>query len=104
MKVKLLKKIRKRFSIMHYPNGFRNGSDYYDYNLFKLTDSSNAFYSRWSQVVDLKEKKFSDTPFKTEKDCIDYLKSVIIDKLKYEGHRGVKDKKIEKKQIKVWYV
>ena len=104
MKVKLLKKIRKRFSITHYPEGFRNGSEYYNHNLIKLTDSSRWYYMRWAQVDDLKKEVFSDHSFATEKECIDYLKSLIIDKLRDEGHRGRKDRKIKEKQIKVWYV
>ena len=103
MKIKLLKKIRKRFSIIHYPEGFRNGSDYYNYNLFELKDDSNSYWSKYAQVEDGKSDMFTTSIFKTEKECIDYLKQVIITRLRDEGHKGRKDRIIIGRQIKVWY-
>jgi len=36
MKVKLLKKVRKRFSIIHLPKGMFYLDEEYNYNLFKI--------------------------------------------------------------------
>lgn len=66
MKVKLLKKIRKRFSIIHMPKGFvDNDGDLYDYNLFKLVDKSNDYstgmkYQKLRKIKDLRIKERKD--------------------------------------------
>jgi len=105
MKVKLLKKVRKRFSIIHYPEGFRNGSYYFNNNLFKLEDNSSRYHSVYVETVyDLTKEDFGCEKFATEKACIDYLKGVILNRLRGEGFRSVKDKKLDKNNKKVWWV
>lgn len=110
MKVKLLKKVRKRFSIVHMPNGFVFSLDgkHYDYNIFKLTDEkdSHGFRLSYAQLgLNTSEtQQFASNIFYTEKDCIEFLKREIIDRLRNEGHRGRKDKMPELKERKVWYV
>jgi len=108
MKTKLLRKVRKRFEILHLPMGFTSCGERYEFNLFQLTDSTNQYYERYAQFKfdDSKEKQFchDEQIFDTEKECIDYLKSLIIYRLKGEGHRGVKDKKMEDATKKVWHI
>jgi hypothetical protein len=99
MKVKLLRKVRKRFEILHLPKGFIYSGKRFEYDLFRLIDSTNEYYDRYAQLKfdDSKEIQFCDSKqiFDTEKECIDYLKSLIIFRLRQEGHRGIKDKKMK---------
>lgn len=43
MKVKLLKKIRKRYEITHYPNGVFISGDFYNGPITILKDNQNSF-------------------------------------------------------------
>ena len=106
MKVKLLKKVRKRFEIIHIPNGFRSSGIRYEYNLFRLIDSTNQFYERFSQLGHKEGQQFTEEHqiFETEKECIDYLKSLIVSRLRSEGYLGRRDKKMKLAEKKVWYV
>jgi hypothetical protein len=106
MKTKLLKKVRKRFDIIWMPNGFTSFGDRYEYNLFRLTDSTNRFYERYAQLG----YKNSNTQFQkdefifqTREECIYHLKQCILDRLRSEGHRGRKDHYMNNSHIKVWY-
>lgn len=106
MKAKLLKKVRKRFEIIHMPNGFTFLNDIYEYNLFKLTDSKNDYRSLYVQFGRKPgEKQFQkdDLIFETEKECIDYLKDQILWILRGEGYKGVRDVKMKQAHKKVWY-
>ena len=106
MKVKLLKKVRKRFEILHLPQGFYSFGVLYDYNLFKLIDLDNEFFEYYSQCG-FKEgqRQFVDSTqiFETEKECIDFKKSKIIKILISEGYSSVKIKKTKTLIKKVWY-
>ena len=85
MKAKLLKKVRKRFEIYHMPNGFIYDSHHYDYNLFKLVDSkdSGGWVTIYAQLGKREDgKKFCDDIFDTKEECIIYLKSMIIKRLR----------------------
>jgi hypothetical protein len=107
MKVKLLKKIRKRFVITHYPMGITQYDHRYHFNLFRLTDNYNEYFDCFTQPKRKETKiQFSsyDKIFETEAECINYLKSVIINILRSEGYRGKKDKIFKDKSKKVWYV
>lgn len=109
MKVKLLKKVRKRFSIIHMPNGFVTDFDgeHYDYNLFKLTDAKDSFgyRTRYAQLGKSDgHRQFCDGIFDTEKECIEYLKSIIIVRLRGEGYKQRKDQSIKLKEKKVWFI
>jgi hypothetical protein len=108
MKTKLLRKARKRFDIIHMPEGFTYSGSVYDYNLFKLVDDTNQFFEVYTQlgtkpnsVVQFCKKS---QIFETEVECINYLKDVILHRLRSEGHRGTKDDKRKRKHRKVWYV
>jgi hypothetical protein len=50
MKVKLLKKIRKRFSITHYPNGVYLWSDFCKGPITLLVDSENSYRFKLSRL------------------------------------------------------
>jgi len=124
MKVKLLKKIRKRFVIEHFPNGFvgKYGRPY-NHNLFRLADTSNIFLAssspeddrlgfstKWVCLnpsanfrVDIGGILGNVLAFKTSKECIDYLKQDIVQILRNEGYRGRKDKPGYRPVNKVWY-
>jgi len=108
MKTKLLKKVRKRFDIIHMPEGFTYGDSVYDYNLYRLVDSTNSFFERYAQ---LGHKPNSDLQycdksriFETGEECINYLKGVIISRLRSEGYMSTKDIKRKSKHKKVWYL
>jgi hypothetical protein len=106
MKTKLLKKTRKRFEIIHMPKGFTSCGIRYEFNLFRLTDSTNDWYERYSQLGKEDCKTQFCIPnhiFKTEKECIEHLQKMIISRLRDEGHLSRKDYVIKKLHKKVWY-
>jgi hypothetical protein len=107
MKVRLLKKARKRFDIIHMPEGFTYSGSVYDYNLFKLVDHTNQFFEVYTQLGPTNSVvQFCDKSriFETEAECINYLKDVILHRLRSEGYRGTKDDKRKRKHRKVWHV
>jgi hypothetical protein len=113
MKTKLLKKVRRRFEIYHMPNGFIYDSHHYDYNLFKLVDNEDiddghTIYAQLGKRED--GRKYVDEIFNsveifnTEVECINFLKSMIIKRLRSEGYGQRKDKQINNQHKKVWHV
>lgn len=106
MKARLLKKTRKRFQIVHMPLGFTAFGSRYEYNLFKLTDSTNQYWYRYVQCGRKPgERQFNQDQliFETEKECVDQLKTEIIEKLREEGHTGRKDTHMKQAHKKVWF-
>lgn len=106
MKVKLLKKVRKRFEIIHHPKGFTSHGVAYEYNLFELIDCNNRYYSTYTQLgrgEDGTEYCHNERIFNTEKECVEYLKTRIIRILRGEGHLSRRDKMREKLSKKIWY-
>lgn len=51
MKVKLLKKIRKRYSIVYYPNGFYLYEDFFKGPITVLYDNTNEYRTKVSSSV-----------------------------------------------------
>ena len=115
MKTKLLKEIRKRYQIIHHPNGIMSSNTHYDYNIFALYDSylkSNlADFSR-IQTCQFKIKPKQETQwqkpeliFNTEQECINYLKKCLIKRIKsdYRYLQSRKTHNINKTNKKVWY-
>jgi len=51
MKVKLLKKIRKRYSIVYYPNGVYFYDEFFEGPLTVLYDSENEYRTKTSSVA-----------------------------------------------------
>jgi hypothetical protein len=109
MKIKLLKKIRKRFTITHFPKGIRMGSDFYDYNLFRLTDKENEYWRVYCELNTPQEDtekiklKFGANSADTERECINLLlEKMLIEirgehpRLGFRGHQRIPRKK-------VWY-
>jgi hypothetical protein len=108
MKVKLLKKVRRRFTITHLPNGYVGGvyyGNHYNYNLYLLKDNENSYYERFAQLGRKPNKQYCEDSaiFNTEQDCIEHLKKDIIERLRMEGYRGRKDNQINKQHKKVWH-
>jgi hypothetical protein len=107
MKTKLLKKVRKRFSIVHLPNGFVLDGVHFDYNFYRLDDSADVLGTR-CKYVKLEQpagnQGYGCKIFATEKECIDYLKGLIIERLKSEGYTGSKERRLIKSNKKVWYL
>lgn len=105
MKVKLLKKVRKRFSIEHYPEGVRIGNEFCNYNVFQLTDNGGEYYNTYCELKKEEDEKinFCAKKAKTEKECINILLEVIIERLRKDysnlGKRGF----ARIKSSKVWY-
>lgn len=108
MKTKLLKKVRKQFTIYHLKNGVidpYNGK-HHDFNLFRLDNRYNEYQKKYAQVgVNPKTTtQFTNNVFNTEEECIYFLKKLIIKYLREKGYRGIKDKKIKNSLKKVWYI
>lgn len=107
MKTKLLKKVRKRFSIVYLPNGFVLDGVHFDYNLYRLVDSDDVqgFRDMYAELGETDGSgRFGCRIFATEKECIDYLKGLIIERLKSEGYTGSKERRLTKSNRKVWYL
>ena len=109
MKVKLLKKVRRRFSIVHCPKGFFIGTDHLDYNVFILYDNDGGEYSSvYAQLGKIPNQKMqcvdADQIFNTETECINYLKGRIIRRLISEGHKNAKLRGVRSAQKKVWHI
>lgn len=58
MKVKLLKIVRKRYSIVHYPNGVYMGDTFWEGPVTCLIDNSNSW--RLKASFSTKKKAFTD--------------------------------------------
>ena len=89
------------------PNGFIYDSHHYDYNLFKLVDSkdSGGWVTIYAQLGKREDgRRYVDEIFNTEADCINYLKSRIIKRLRSEGYKQRKDKSIQTAEKKVWHI
>lgn len=105
MKTKLLKKARKRFSIVHYPKGYISNGIHFKNNTFKLFDArKDSYYSPYRILVTVNSINSDAKNFNTEQEAINYLKSYIINILRDEGHKQRKDNEIIKAYKKVWYV
>ena len=106
MKVKLLRKVRKRFEILHHPKGIIFYKEYYNYNLFQLVDHGDSYYTSDYVQLGKTNTQFvtTDECFDTEKECIDYLKSRIITILKSEGYKQRKNQIIQNSVKKVWSI
>lgn len=104
MKVKLLKKVRKRFSIEHYPEGVRIGDTFCNYNVFFLLDNSGEYAHTYCELKNEDEKiNFCSMKAETSVECINLLLDVIIQRLRVDysnlGKRGFG----RIKSSKVWY-
>jgi hypothetical protein len=100
MKTKLLKKVRRRFKIIHKPHGHQwNDGDITGGNHFWLIHNSNEYNTVKAYI---KKKPLDYNEFSTEKECIDYLKEKIIWILKREGYRSRKDNIVTKSYKQVW--
>lgn len=106
MKAKLLIKVRKRFTITHYPKGIRLGNDFYDNNVFRLEDSRDSWADSFCELTfsGQNRQRFCDAQRSTEKECVEYLIGRIISRLRNEypklgskGHNRIPSKK-------VWYL
>jgi len=94
MNVKLLKKVRKRFSITYYPDGVYIARDsFYEGPLVFLYDGDNPEYGYEIRVV---------CQARTMQMAIDELKDAIIQKLKNDGYGAARHKRVNNKGIKVW--
>jgi hypothetical protein len=106
MKVKLLKKVKKRFKIMHMPKGVILFDEHLEGNLYVLIDEEHCW--RGSGVyVEIKKpeedlKTGFDKAFYTENEAIDYLKSRMIERLKREGYGTSKKNIVRKSYKQIW--
>ena len=93
MKIRLLKKVRKRFSIIHHPKGYvDNLGIFHAIEAVEFVDSKDTMFSYHYEV----DKNYSF------KDRIEQCRIKILKKVREEySHRSAKAKK--KRQVKVWY-
>jgi len=100
MKAKLLKKVRRRFKIIHKPLGHQwNDGSVSGGNHFWLIDNTNEHFTVQAYV---RNSTKSVEEFSTEKECIDYLKEQIICRLKCEGYRSREGNIVTKSYKQVW--
>ncbi len=89
MKVKLLKKIRKEFSVIHYPPGT------YVYKYNEYNDEDLYYLKNKDGWISMREELF-----RTKEDA---LKQILIYTYMDYGKYSVKNKKKNKKIKKVWW-
>lgn len=114
MKAKLLKKVRRRFSILHQTKTSSVDGQIIDINMFKLIDSEDpeGYYNEKAKVVpnlstdrNGKYHEYSSTwTFKTNEECVNFLKNYIIVRLRSEGYRQRRDRVVTKSIKKIWYI
>ncbi len=98
MKVKLLKKVRKRFEICHYPKGITRHQIYYEGVFYTLYDNKVGREYRAS----INTTNISHFICASDYDCINALKQQIINILNSDGYPSKKRNEITVK--KIWYV
>jgi hypothetical protein len=92
MNIKLLKKVRKRFIITHYPKGVYIAGEFYEGPIVILYDKDNPDGYHIRSVSELYSIQ----------EAISKLKDIILKKLKNEGYGKAKRNRINKKGIQVW--
>ena len=107
MKIKLLKKARKRFTITHYPNGITLHGNLYKVNVMKLSDNDNSFYTeeyvQINQPDPKIERKFCDRKADSKEEAINIFKDKIVQILK-DQYLSLGRKRNSVKSNKVWYL
>jgi len=93
MNIKLLKKVRKRFTITHYPKGVYIAGEFYEGPIVFLYDKDNPRYGYHIRRV---------SEFCSIQLGISELKGIILEKLINEGYGKAKRNRINKKGIQVW--
>lgn len=93
MKVKLLKKVRKRFSIIYYPKGRKLWSGHYDTPILVLLDNED------NEIISHVHIDYKQTYDMSYEHLYQRLKETIIVKYRKYGTRRIKTKIVVKK----WY-
>lgn len=108
MKATLLKKIRKRFVIHYYPDGYVSKHQEITKGVFyqaidkKYEDS--LFQKRKLVLVIPGEQNISKDIYKSHEDALNACKDWILDEVRSEYYRySIKHKKALAKKQKVWY-
>jgi len=102
MKTKLLRKIRKRYEINYYPNGYDFGSGY-DTNTECVALIDTGFWTfKASPIIHRVFLVGGTSKEYGFKECLNQLNNIIINKYDYYGTR--RNKKLEKKEEKLWHV
>lgn len=100
MKVKLLRKIRKRFEINYYPNG-------YEFAIISTTApcvvliEKSFFYNNGSKIREIGYVNDMNSKEHMFKNCLITLMWLIP--LKYAGYGIRRNKKLKKTEEKLWY-
>jgi hypothetical protein len=92
MNIKLLKQVRKRFTITYYPDGFWLRDTFFKGPCVLLWDKENSFGYDISPINDI---------FTTQ-DATNHFKDKIIKRLANEGYGNAKKKRINNKGIQLW--
>jgi len=98
MKTKLLRKVRKRFEINYYPNGYSFGGDRWETSMpcVVLIDNYTFFTSPIRHVASVNISKQNGYW-----ECYNALKEIILNTYWEKGTR--RNKKLEKIEEKLWY-
>lgn len=95
MKTKLLRKVRKRYSIVYYPNGFKTHMDTIYSECVVLNDSKCSFNARMTV--------FQMTRF-TKEEAFSILRIKLIKWIRNDyDHLGIRKNKLRKIKEKLWY-
>lgn len=102
MKTKLLRKVRKRFQINYYPNGYDFGSGY-ETNVPCVALIDTKFWT-WQSCPIIHRELLSEEGSIKElafKNCLHYLEQVIVNT--YDKYGTRRNKKPRKTEEKLWY-
>lgn len=107
MKTRLLKKIRKRFVIYYYPDGYV--TKYHDlqgmyYQVIDKKYEDSIFQRRKRVVVIPGEQNISNNIYRSHEDALNACKNWIVNQVREEYYKySVKPKNVLSKKQKVWY-
>ena len=102
MKTKLLRKIRKRFEINYYPNGYDFGSGY-ETNAQCVVLIDKSFWNFRSSPIIYREFIGGNvTKEEAFEYCLYYLQDIIIEK--YDSYGTRRNKESKKTTEKLWHV
>lgn len=105
MKIKLLKKIRKQYTIIHYPTQFRHYDSTYYGNCMVLYDNENSHNMNGIEIGVKNQNWFNRNKIVVnEQEAKQYLINIILKRVRNNYFNySIKNKRETNKQKKIWY-
>lgn len=103
MKTRLLRKIRKRYSIDYWPNGYQD--DYSTYpECMRLVDYNSPWHTR-EKILIIGDKVLKTDKIWTQELALTYLRGLLMVWIRNDYQSlGVRRNKLKRIKQKLWYV